>query len=498
MSTGDAAYLLFKHKWSGLLVLTAGLLAAAVWVFCVRDDLYGADAKVLVKIGQEQTPPATVIGGTPQVIGYRAEEVNTEAEILENTALLARLVDEMGLDKAPPEPPVPTGAVPLVRYRVKRAVNAVNAWIDDTLVRIGLREKVPLRDKAIGTLKAGLKVKAAKDSNVLSAEMALPQKHASAFVLNRLLDMYMEFRPKLYQGKGVSFFESGVKQNSADLAGLEEQIQKFESGADISLLEEQQTQLVRQIGQTEAAVKEAELAVKGASYRVEQLDAEIRKDDPNLGQLGDFERDSFPSGILKQIAQLQQEREALRMTQLETSEKIQNNRQQFQVLVGMLAANLRTTLAIKTGEFAARQQTLKALQAQLATLHDKQKEWVAMHRDSGAKQESLQFYRRKLEEAKAADAIERLRIGNVIVIQPAIDVLQPVGLRKTVLFSLAAAAALLVAIVWICLLELLDQRIYKQEQLEMELGIPVLAAIPSGRLPRLLLSPPREANVSNT
>jgi capsular polysaccharide biosynthesis protein len=119
-----------------------------------------------------------------------------------------------------------------------------------------------------------------------------------------------------------------------------------------------------------------------------------------------------------------------------------------------------------------------------------------MRRDSGAKEEALQFYRRKLEEATAADAMERLRIGNVIVIQAAVDLLQPVGLRKTLLFSLAAMASLLAAIVWVCLLELLDHRIYKAEELEAHVGVPVFAAIPSGRLPRVTGVPFSESHAA--
>ena len=494
MSTSEIAYVLFKHKWSFLVVFVVGLLGSLIWVFCIREDLYGADAKVLVKIGSEQAPPATVVGGAPQVIGYRYQEVNSEVEILQNTALIARLVDDLGLDKAPPEPPPPAGLVPLIRYRVKHVINGIRNWMDDTLVRVGLREKTPPRDTAINQIKGGLKVKAEKESNVFSAEMALPQKHAAAFVLNRLLDMYIEFRPKLYQNKGVDFFAAGVKRNGAELAQTENQIRDFESQGDISLLSEQQTQLVRQIVVNEAAVKEAELGVSDATFRVHQLDAELAKSEPNFGSLGDFDRDSIPNQVLRQIAQLQQEREAMRMTELDSGDKINNNRQQFNALVKILAANLRTTLDLKKGDLAARQQALKGFQEQLKTLHDKQADWVALHRNSGAEEESLQFYRRKLEEATAADALEKLRIGNVIVIQPAVDMLQPVGLRKTLLVSMAAAASLLAAIVWICLLELFDHRIYKAEQLESQLGAPVFAAIPSGPLPHLSSVAVRESH----
>jgi capsular polysaccharide biosynthesis protein len=58
-------------------------------------------------------------------------------------------------------------------------------------------------------------------------------------------------------------------------------------------------------------------------------------------------------------------------------------------------------------------------------------------------------------------------------------------LRKTLLFSLAALATLLAALVWVCVLEMFDHRIYKSGQLEAQLGVPVFAMIPAGRLPRM-------------
>lgn len=490
----DILFVLSKHKWSACVLLAAGLLASATWVFFVREELYAAQAKILVKLGQEQAPPATVVGGTPQVIGYRQQEVNSEVEILKNATLLAQLVDEMELDKPAPEPPRPADTIPLIRYEVKRFIKGINQWIDGTLIRMGLREAVPLRDRAIQTLSAGLKVVAEKESNIFSAELALPQKRSAAFVLNRLIDAYLTFRPKLYQNKGVQFFESSVNANSSELSKLESELQSFEADGDISLLQEQQAQLVRQIVAGEAGVKDAELATKDAQFRVSRLEAELRKEDPNYGSLGDFERDTFPNGILLQLAQLQQQREALRMTQLDSGDKVQNNRQQFQALAGMLAANLRTSLTLRQDDLSARRKSLAELKERLRGLHDKQMKWVALNRESGAKVESLNFYRRKLEEAKAADAMERLRIGNVIVVQRAIDLPQPVGLRKTVLFALGAVASLLAAIVWVCLMELFDNKIYKSEQIEFQLKVPVLATVTAGRLPRMFTVPIQESN----
>jgi len=498
-SVGDIAFVLFKRKWSLIVVTLTGLLATAIWLFAIRDELFAAHAKVLVKLGQEQASPSTVLGAAPPLIGYRSQEVNSEVEILKNSELLGMVVDEMHLDRPTPPVPPPTGFVPLVRYRLKNTVAQVRDYVDETLISIGLRERLTLREKAINMLAGGLKVEAEKDSNVFSAQMLLPVRRGASVVLNRMLDRYLSFRLKIYQNRGVEFFQEGVSNVGTDLQEAEQELQQFESDGNISLLQEQQAQLIKQIGETEAAVHDAQLALNDSTYRVSRLEEELKKDEPNFGAVGDFETNSFPSGILRQLAQLQQEREALRMTQLDSGEKIKNNRSQFGVLVQMLAANLRSNLETKRDDHRMRQEALDGFQTQLQNLHSKQMNWIELRRKSGAHEESLTFYRRKLQEASAAAAMERERIGNVIIIQPAMDSLQPVGLRKTTLFGLAALVSVFLAICWICLLELLDHRIYNMEPLETQLGLPVFAVVPAGIVvPRIPTIQTQEPDVSET
>ena len=478
-SLHDLLFVLFKRKWSFFGIITVALLATVVWVFCIREDVYTAKAKILVKLGQEQTPPSTVVGGTPLVMGTRVEDVNSEAEILQNTELIAKVVDEIGLDRPVSIPPPKPGFIPHLRYRVKGIVRTVSDWMDDLMVHMGLRERISPRQKAIALVQGGLKVQPGRESNVFTAELTLPDREGSAFVLNRLIVHYMEFRSKLYQNRGIELFQKSLDTNNAELNHAEGALQKFESLGDISLLQEQQAQLVKQIAETEPSVKNAEIAMNEATTHVKRLDQELAKAEPNFGALGEFDRDSFPNISLRQIAQLQQEREALRMTQLDTSDKIQNNRQQMNVVVGMLAANLRSVLVEKQNDYKVRKDNLDDLEARLTKLHQQQMEWTNLKRQTGGLEENVTFYRRKLEEARAESAVERQRIGNVILVQTAIPPAQPSGLRKTWLLGLAAILAVILANVWISILEILDHRIYGAAVLENELGVPVFAAIPN-------------------
>ena len=92
--------ILFRRKWSILFVFLTGVFAAVVWLWVVRDDMYDLTAKVLVKIGYEQASSNTILRDRPvSVIGNREQDVNSEIDILQNTELLGRVIDRLGLDR---------------------------------------------------------------------------------------------------------------------------------------------------------------------------------------------------------------------------------------------------------------------------------------------------------------------------------------------------------------------------------------------------------------
>jgi uncharacterized protein involved in exopolysaccharide biosynthesis len=67
----DLLLVLFKRKWSILIILTVAALSAFVYLWFIREDVYTASAKILVKLGSEQAPPPTLLTGMPQAVGYR-------------------------------------------------------------------------------------------------------------------------------------------------------------------------------------------------------------------------------------------------------------------------------------------------------------------------------------------------------------------------------------------------------------------------------------------
>jgi uncharacterized protein involved in exopolysaccharide biosynthesis len=225
-------------------------------------------------------------------------------------------------------------------------------------------------------------------------------------------------------------------------------------------------------------VRDAEIARDDSQYKVRNLDIEVGKPEPNFGSIGDFPRDSFQHNILGQLAELQREREKLRLTELDTGERVKNNRQQFRVLSAMLEANLRSTLAEKQTDLTAHQTALNKMETDLRNRHSKSGEWIALKRKVADVEGNYLTYRKKMTETKANSDMIDVPLGNVSIIERPIDPIAPVGMTKTTLLGISMLVALFVSLAWVALAEFFDHSIYTAEQAQRYLGAPVLAEIP--------------------
>ena len=84
----------------------------------------------------------------------------------------------------------------------------------------------------------------------------------------------------------------------------------------------------------------------------------------------------------------------------------------------------------------------------------------------------------KLEQARLNDALGREQITNVKVAQPATLVHKPVSPKKPLVLGLGLLVALFGGLSLAFLAEIVDQTLRTTDQVEMQLGLPVLASLP--------------------
>ncbi|MEE9296872.1 MAG: hypothetical protein V3W34_18155 [Phycisphaerae bacterium] len=482
-SVRDLAFILFKRKWSVVVILVATFVSAVVWIFLIRGELYQVTAKVLVRIGHEQAVPATTLGDRPlQIIGQRFQDVNSEGDILYSVDLLGRVVDELGLDKPGPPPPVPEKLIARLRFYAKALVKGIKSWYHELMIKAGLRPRLTAREGAIAMLQKGLLVRPQKDSNIIVVSLFLPTRQYGSFMLNHLLKVYLDFRLEVLEDRSaVDFFQSRVDQSSAELTQAEHDLQAFEERWDIRALEQQKKIFLEQIAAARSSLTAGRIEFREASSKLARLERELQSDEPDFAVLGGFDPNSFPAKVMLELSRLQREREQLRMTELDDSVRIRNNRDQFRVHVGEIASHLRSDLLEKEEVYGARQAEFDALQGELGAVHGKEMEWRVLKRRATTLEMTDMFYRSKLEDASARAALDSRRIGNVVVVEHAIDAFKPSGMRKVMLLGISAVVAVLAALSWVAVAEFFDHAIYSAEALENRLSVSVVAVIPRVR-----------------
>jgi succinoglycan biosynthesis transport protein ExoP len=487
LSGRDLIAILFRRKWSILVMFITGMLAAVVWLWVVRDDTYELTAKVLVKIGYEQAPSNTILSDRPlNVIGQRAQDVNSEIDILQNTELLGRVVARLGLDRPSAPTPYPDGLFARGRWHAKTVARRIRDVVDETLIWAGLRPRLTPFEKVLSALKAGLRVAPQKDSNVFIAQMLVPVREGSSIVLNTLLDEYLAFRLQLWKGAGtVAFFQSQVADTGRELRSAEDALNAFENTFDINILSRQQDVLLVAISDAEKARRDAELALVDARAKWARLDAQLATDDPSFAVSGEFTNGSFPEQLMAQLSTLQRDREKLRMTELDEGVRLQNMKSQIAVVLAQIRDYVRSVEAEKQAASDQRAADVSRLRAEIKTLHAQETGWNALKRRVKVAEDSYLMYRGRLNEATGVEALETRRIGNVVVVERATDALAPYGVRKLTLLGLAFALVLFAILSWISVAEFFDHGVYTADALQSQVDAPVLAVVPVSRGARL-------------
>ena len=477
-SLRDVLSILFKRKWSIITIFITVIVSAVFYLWFVRGDNYDTTAKILVRIGYEQMNTPTVVGERTAIYGQRSQDVNSEIDILQSTDLIGKVVDYLKLDREQPEP-VPDRLVPRIRYEVKRVVKGFRNFTDEIFIACGMRERLTPREKTIAQLTKGLKVIAMKDSNVIVANLKVPIRKNANVILNTLLDFYLDFRLSAFQDPSlVNFLSSQAKASRGKLDSAVEALHRFETESDIVSLNYQKELLLRQIAEARSLFTEAELTYQEISGKAARLNKELKSDEPDFGKLGSFGEGTFPDSLVQELATLQKEREQIRMGYKDPTVRIKYNRHQFNTLLGLLSSNVQSVLTEKKALYEARLNILQNLQNKLDLLHSREAKWDQFRRNVQVMDDEYMLLEKKFKEGTSTDALKHGKIGNVAIIQRAIDPVAPSGMRKATMLVLSMLFGMFASLAWVAVAEFFDHGIYSADELARHIDAPVLESIP--------------------
>jgi uncharacterized protein involved in exopolysaccharide biosynthesis len=512
-SLRDIVRMLFRRRWLILSIFLPVVSVVTAGSFLVLPR-YEATAKILLTRERAALFFSPNELSRPQISGeIREEDLNSEIELLWSRSLLEAVVRQHKLDARPPCPPVHAydGLLHQARvllcqqwYKLRR--------LPETLVArelaSGRTNPAQQRlEQALLTLESNLDIVPVKKSSLILVRYRDRDPVLAAQVVNSLIDHFQAKHVQLYQTGGAYELYRGETETRRDrLRQSEEALQNFQQEAEIADLDRQKEQSLIRLADFEASLKVTEADAEATRKKIALLENQLAAQPKRIVGETRIVQNEALSSIKAKLMELEIERselqalfkpgysqlnevdrkiqQAKRVIANEAATHIQEQSTQHNPIYQTLQLDLlqaKTTLVSLEGRKRELQQQVHDYRQASQRFSELELAVERLKRQVRVNEEAYLAYVKREEEATFAEAMDRHRIANISVPEPAYVPLRPVAPRKKLNVLVALILGSSAGLVMASLAEYLDHTFQTREEVERRLGLPVLVSIPTAK-----------------
>ena len=476
---------LFRHKGIVFLVFLIVFALGIYTTWAVVSKFYVASMQIVVQ--QHRTDPAITAGQNGAVMtmnrGISPDQISSEMAIMKGDDMLRSVVQTCGMADS-------DGTFSLSELFFPRDPE---------------RRKAARIEKAATSLGKGLKVEAAKVSDVIDVRYGkVGDPETPACALQNLGKLYLQKRLELQRPPGSSkFFAEQTDKYGKDLSDVEGRLAQFSHDQGVAAPDVLRTDLAQQLSVAMANLYNTQQAVAADQDRLRDLQKQLNTTPERITtqQISNSAMTLLQQLEASLLAAQVKRRELLTKFDpsyplvVQTDEEITNTQKAIEKAKSFNYLN-QTTDQNPTSEFlhqdyartqadlasqkataAATKASIQRMHDQLVTLDAQSLKQGALLREAKANEANYLLYLNKREQERAADALDARRIADVSIavpaVPPALPAINPLlaGLGGFVLALLAAIAAAFIA-------ERIDPSFRTPVEVSETLRIPVLASLP--------------------
>jgi polysaccharide biosynthesis transport protein len=434
-SPRDIARILFR-QWRKSALFICGVTLLALLVVTLYPRSYASEAKLLIRVGRESVglDPTATTGETFTLQKTQDDEVNSAINILTSRAVLEHVVERIGAARILHNQPAGKSTSP----EAEAQSAGVRVWIGRTLELIGLSDPGTDMDRAVRLLQSKTSVSAQKQSMVITVDYTAASPELAHDVVEAMTKVFLQEHSRLSQTDGsLEFFEEQVAKLHGELMVAQAKLRDRKNAYQLTTGANRQS-----------IVEKSKDAMRKKLFDLEIQETEVRS----------RFTDDYPY-----VRELRRQHEMAQKSLLDTPS---------------------TPTASEAN--GSKPQPSK-LDTELQTLNGQEFELAQLEREVQLLEGKYKMHVQKLEQARLNDALGREQISNVKVAQPATLVYKPVSPKKPLVLGLGLAAALFGGLGLAFVAEVFDQTLRTTDQVEMQLGVPVLASLPHRKRRRKLL-----------
>jgi len=357
-------------------------------------------------------------------------------------------------------------------------------------------------DLAVARFGKSLNVEDVKKSSVLQVSFrhGNPQKAAKA--VNLLVDFFKEKHLQVFSNPQSSFLAGQMEAFQKKLQATETEMQSFKQKNKVYSLEEQRSLLLRQRTDLATEMLNAQNSIDELRKRLDSLKTQTKNLTSSDALYTHTERDKIIVEAKSRLLALEIAQQELLRKYKEDNKLVVENRRQIQLVRDFLREQeadiskkvltgntvyqeaqkdlVRTEadLSAQRAKYAALRTQLAQLDGEIRALDLREKEMQNLKRELTRNEKNFQVYGEKAEEAKIIEEMNRLKMANISVIQPATVPVTPVKPKKKLNILLGAIFGAVSGIGVALLSERASQGLSTPDTAEKRLNLRVLAAIP--------------------
>jgi polysaccharide biosynthesis transport protein len=511
----EVARILFRHRRK-MAMFFAAAVSSTLAIIAFYPRSYSSESKLFIRVGRESVglDPTATTGQTIMLQKSQFDEVNSALDILNSHEVQRRVVEQIGADRILREEPTMDSAAqePGVRVdswatKIRRAPTVARSWLDTALAHLRLSDPGTETDRAIRQVADGVRVWAPKQSTIITIRYVAGSPRLAHDVVDAITKVFLDEHRRLNQTEGsLAFFTEQADSLHREVTAAQAELRDQKNAFQVASINSRRTILEQQIQNVdiERLGVARDLAFTGA--KVDELARAIAGLEPELvtNRVAGFANEA-KDGMREKLYELEIEETKLRARYNDDHPlllQIQRQRKQAEeILTNLPDARTQTTAALNPNQrklelelmqatataeaLRAREKTAQGQHAQLRTdlqaLNNQEVQLAELERKVELLDGKYRMHVEKLEQARLNDAMGRDGIRNIQLAQPASLVLKPVSPNKRLTLAVGLMIGLVGSFGWALLAENLDQTLRTTQQVERQLGLPVLASFPRSK-----------------
>jgi uncharacterized protein involved in exopolysaccharide biosynthesis len=480
-SLRDNFYIIFKYKLIVTVIFFSVVCSAAIMTF-LMPKVYESEAKIMVKFGREDIymPTSSMMGNQPVLFDYsREERINSEVEILNGRNLIEKVISDLGASKIYPD----FDKKPLLVNPFAKKLEPVE-------------QENELFTKTTLLFMENLSIEAVRKSNIIEIKYQHSNPFIAAQVVNKLIDVFLDFHLNVYKkSHGYEFFDNQVAILKEKLVSSENEYETFCRDNNITLLYEQKSLLLQSISTLKADHARTLTEISEREGKKRALSGHSTADFSEVAMGEETELNPMAiSSIKSKLNELRLEEEELLSKFTPKSIPVTNIRKEIKKAQELLKreekiyhdkaiTSIEHNLSALQKRGMVQNEQLSAYQRELDRINGLELRLKELERKVNQNEETYQLYVKHMEEARLSQAMDKQKIANISVVEPALPPMKPIKPNVLLNLALSLILGIFAGILISLYVEYLQHSFSNREDVVKYLDLPAMASIPEFEKP---------------